>query len=97
MVIILQALLLHVQTNRLLKQKQLVEGLHNPIVRKSENAKVYSSFKDNTWGNDLVDMQLISKCNKGIHFSLCVVDTYSKYVCVVPLKGKKGILIAFAS
>ena len=36
-------------------------------------------------------MQLISKFNKGFRFLLCVIDIYSKYVWVVPLKHKKGV------
>ena len=36
--------------------------------------KVYSGFKDNIWGTDLADMQLISKFNKGFRFLLCVID-----------------------
>ena len=36
-------------------------------------------------------MQLISKFNKEFRFLLCVIDIFSKYSCVVPLKGKKGI------
>ena len=36
-------------------------------------------------------MQLISKFNKGFRFLLCVVDIFSKYAWVVPLKDKKGI------
>ena len=38
-------------------------------------------------------MQLISKFNKGIRFLLCVIDIFSKYAWVVPLKGRKGITI----
>ena len=38
-------------------------------------------------------MQLISKFNKGIRFLLCVIDVYSKYTQVIPLKDKKGITI----
>ena len=34
-------------------------------------------------------MQLISKFNKGIHFLLCVIDIFSKYAWVIPLKDKK--------
>ena len=58
--------------------------------------KVYSSFKDNFWGTDLADMQLISQFNKGTRFSLCVIDIFSKYVWVVPLKDKKSITIVNA-
>ena len=39
-------------------------------------------------------MQLLSKYNKGIRFSLCVIDIFSKYAWVVPLKDKKGVSIA---
>ena len=38
-------------------------------------------------------MQLISKFNKGFRFLLCVIDIYSKYAWVIPLKDKKGIKI----
>ena len=34
-------------------------------------------------------MQLICKSNKGIRFLLCVIDIFSKYAWVVPLKDKK--------
>ena len=45
-----------------------------------------SSFKDNIWGVDLADIQLISKYKKGI-----------KYLAlVVPLKDKKGATITNA-
>ena len=54
---------------------------------------MYSSFRDNIWGADLADMQLISKSNKGFRFLLCVIDIYSKYAWVIPLKDKKGISI----
>ena len=49
--------------------------------------KVYSSFKDNIWGADLANMQLIGKFSKGICFLSCVIDIYSKYAWVIPLKG----------
>ena len=54
---------------------------------------VYSGFKDHIWVTDLADMQLISKFNKELRFLLCVIDIFSKYAWVVPLKDKKGISI----
>ena len=57
---------------------------------------MYSSFRDNIWGADLADMQLLSKFNKGFRFLLCVIDIFSKYAWVVPLKDKKGISIVNA-
>ena len=41
-------------------------------------------------------MQLISNFNKESRFLLCVVDIFSKYAWVVPLKDKKGITITNA-
>ena len=41
-------------------------------------------------------MQLISNFNKGFRFLLCVIDIFSKYAWVVPLKDKKGISIVNA-
>ena len=41
-------------------------------------------------------MLSISKFNKETCFLLCVMDIFSKYAWVVPLKGKKGITIANA-
>ena len=79
-----------------LQNEQLAEELHKPIIRKFEKRKVYSTFKDNIWGVDLADMQLLSKYNKGIRFLLCVIDIFSKYAWVVPLKDKKGISIVKA-
>ena len=79
-----------------LQNDQLAEELHKPIIRKFEKRKVYSTFKDNIWGADLADMQLLSKYNKGIRFLLCVIDIFSKYVSVAFLKDKKGISIVKA-
>ena len=41
-------------------------------------------------------MLLISNFNKGFRFLLCVIDIFSKYAWVVPLKDKKGVSIVNA-
>ena len=38
-------------------------------------------------------MQLTSTFNKGFRFLLCVIEIYSKYAWVIPLKDKKGTTI----
>ena len=74
----------------------LADELHKPIIRKFNERKVYSQFKDNIWGVDLADMQSLSRKNKGIKYLLCAIDLYSKYAFVIPLKDKKGISIVNA-
>ena len=54
--------------------------------QKIQEKKIQSPFKDNIWGADLVDMQLISKFRKRFRFLLCVICIYSKYAWVTPLK-----------
>ena len=78
------------------QNEQLANELHKPIIRKFEKRRVHSTFKDNIWGVDLADMQLLSKYNKGIRFLLCVIDIFSKYAWVVPLKDKKDTSIVKA-
>ena len=41
-------------------------------------------------------MQFIINFNKGVRFLLCVIDIFTKYAWVVPLKDKKGISIVDA-
>ena len=86
----------HVNTKLIPQNEQLADELHKPIIKKFEKRKVYSAFKDNIWGADLADMQLLSKYNKRIRFLLCVIDNFIKYAWVVPLKDKKGICIVKA-
>ena len=58
----------HVNTKLTPQNQQLAEELHKPIIRKLEKRKVHAEFKDNIWGADLADMQLLNKYNKGIRF-----------------------------
>ena len=75
---------------------QLASELPKQIIKKVKRGKVYSSFKDNIWGVDLADMQLLSKYNKGTKYLLCTINLFSKYAWVVPLKDKKGSSIVNA-
>ena len=86
-----------VAANNKIKQNiQLVDELDKPIIRTFEKRKVYSSFRDNIWGADLTDMQLLCKFNKGFRFLLCVIDIYSKYAWVISLKNKESVCIVNA-
>ena len=78
------------------RSEKLAEELRKPIIRKLEKRKLYSSFKDSIWGADIVDWQLISKYNEGFQYLLYVINIFSKYAWVIPLKHKKGITITYA-
>ena len=65
------------------KNQQLANEQHKTIIK-------------NIWGVYLAHMQLISKHNKGVKCLVCVIDLFSKYDWVVPLKDKKGVSIVNA-
>ena len=75
---------------------QLANELHKPIIKKFEERKVYSSFRDNIWGVDLADMQSLSKYNRGIKYLLCAIDLFSRYAWVISIKDKKGTTVVNA-
>ena len=54
--------------NENMLNKELVDELHKPIIKKIEKKKVNSLFIDNICGVHLAEMQLINKCNKRICF-----------------------------
>ena len=68
--------------------EKLAEELHKAIIRKFKKGTVYSGFKDNIWGANLADMQLIRKFNEGFRFLSCVINIFNKYAMVVPLEDK---------
>jgi len=51
------------------------------------------------WECDLVDVQGLSKHNDGIKYLLSVIDVFSKFLLIVPLKSKTGpsVTAAFQS
>ena len=68
----------------------LAEELHKPVKRKFRKRRVLVSGNNKIWAADLADMQALSEENEGYKFLLLVIDTFSKYGWIVPLKNKKG-------
>ena len=54
-------------------------------------------LKDNIWAADLAEMESLSFKNKNVKYLLCVIDIFTKYAWIKPLKDKKGktVLNAF--
>ena len=92
--------------NGIISNEELAGELHKTIIRKEKRKKrrkqmrkekyTHLLYTDNIWGADLADMQLTSKFDVGFIFLLCVIDIYSKYAWVIPLKDRKGITITNA-
>ena len=74
-------------SNKELTEELRLLGNYEKILKK----KIMLIFY--VWSANLAYMQLISKFNKGIFFLLCVINIFSKYAWVIPLKGKKDITI----
>ena len=69
-----------------MSNQALARKLHKLIIRKFGKRKVYSSLRENIWGADLANMQLVSKHDKGFQFLLYIIDIFSKYTWATPLK-----------
>ena len=65
--------------------------MHKAIIKKIDKIKVYSTFLDNIWGDDLADMQLWVNLIKWLAFSLCY-----QHLWFLPIKYKKGVTISNA-
>ena len=74
----------------------LAEELHKPVKRKFKKRRVFVNGIDKIWAADLADMTALSKDNEGVNFLLLVIDIFSKYGWIVPLKNKKGETVANA-
>ena len=79
------------------ENEQLAKELHKPVIKKFKRRKVYAIFKGNIWAADLAEMESLSSKNKNVKYLLCVIDNFTKYAWVKPLKDKKGktVLNAF--
>ena len=78
------------------KAPTLAEELHKPIKRKFEKRRVLVNGIDRIWAADLEDMQAFAKFNRGVKYLLAVIDVFSKYGWLIPLKDKTGKSVASA-
>ena len=70
--------------------QQDVYTLHKPARRRYKRSRVIVSGIDAQFQADLVDVQNLSRYNKGYKYLLTCIDIFSKYAWVVPLKTKQG-------
>lgn len=69
---------------------KLAEELHKPRRIHFPRRRVNVKGIDQIWSADLVDMQAFSKENLGVKYLLTIIDVFSKYAWIMPLKTKTG-------
>ena len=69
---------------------QLANEHHKPVRRRFAKRTVFAKQVDDIWTADLVDMSAFSRSNKGDKYLFTVIDVFSKYGWIVPLKTKTG-------
>ena len=74
----------------------LPNELHKPVRRRFQERTVFAKQVDDIWTADLVDMSTFSRSNKGYKYLFTVIDIFSKYGWIVPLKPKTGKEVAQA-
>jgi len=75
---------------------QLADELHKQVVKNFRKRKVYVNGIDKIWAADLAEMQAFSKFNCGVRYLLTVIDVFSKYGWMLPLKDETGKSVADA-
>lgn len=71
-------------------QRQEAYSLQRGVRRHFKKNKVIALGIDDQWDVDLMDMSKYSKGNDGMAFVLIVIDIFSKFLWMQPLKDKKG-------
>ena len=66
--------------------EEIAQILHKLVIEKFKRTKVYARFKDNSWAADLAEMGSMSSKNQDVKYLLCVIDVFTKYTWIKPLK-----------
>ena len=61
------------------------------VRRTFERNRMTVAGLDSIWDADLIDLQKLSKVNGGVKYLLLVIDIFSRYVWIRPLKSKEGL------
>ena len=69
---------------------QYSRELHTPVRFKFKKRRVFSPGPDSIWAADLADLSKFSRSNKGYRYLLLVIDVFTKYGYIRPLKKKTG-------
>ena len=76
---------------------------HKNVKRKFQRRKVVATDKNDVYQMDLADMQKFCADNDGFKYLFVIIDCFTKYACVVPIKNKtpaetiRGLCVMFKS
>ena len=70
--------------------RQRTYTLHKPLKKKFRRSRIVVAGIDHQWQANLSDVSSLAQHNDGYKFLLCVIDVFSKYAWVWPLKNKTG-------
>lgn len=74
-----------------MNEKQLLtKELKKRVIKKFKRRPIITTYKNHIWASDLLDVSNMSKYNKNYTFLLIIVDIFSRYAFVKPLKNKGG-------
>jgi transposase InsO family protein len=68
---------------------QIPYTVHRSVRHRFKRNRIYVDNKDDQWQADLADMQSLARHNQGYKYMLTVIDIFSKFAIVKPLKSKK--------
>ena len=83
------------QIQDFLKKQDTTQVYKKPIKIKNY-FPIYAKYKNHIFQGDLMDVSNMSRDNKGIHFLLVVIDIYTRFLYVEPLKNKTDISVTDA-
>lgn len=74
-------------------QDQESYSTHKPVVRKFRRTQVIVTGMFDQYEADLADMQKLKETNDGYTFLLVVIDVFSRFLWVEPLRNKKEVSV----
>ena len=75
-------------------KKAVVDEFFSPLRRRFPRRKTIQRGINDTWQMDLSILESFAKFNDGFKYLLCVIDIFTKFAYVKPLKTKNGREVA---
>ena len=73
-----------------IEKETIVNELHKPARRRYKRRKIILKGIDDLWQCDLIELIPYSKQNQGYKYILIVIDCFSKYLWMQPIRNKTG-------